>query len=411
MCESISYLVGGKMTDVESGSDFSLYASECNAVQLKCKELALDTINNCIELLGTRAFAPNSRVIFDNLMNVYATCAMSGSSDVLSLQLAQSGIQYRYHFDNQYFLKNRGSDWRDGAFRQRTWMKWRDSRDEFNNFTDQWKSTKGLGVKDSYLQGIAVTMVRETLGAKMWGRLITNKKLTGLLGGRWNAHVETSGSPGPGSYGWLQGMLHQDFHELVTDVDDFGRRLYMLMSMHGEELEGLQLPMKRTADSAVNIFTMAATLSRANKTCRLGYNFYEDEVGLAHQIFRRYKFENRIRFHEMMPWNMKSALVDKNTEHIAKQVIASGKYHFQPAIALGFNFEDNVAYLDKLDELRTLGGGFAGVEPRNKNKSETTNSVVDSLTESIVKNSETENTVPENTGPEKTSPEKRKASD
>ena len=189
MCESISYLVGGKMTDIESGSDFSLYASECAAVQLKCKELALDTINNCIELLGTRAFAPNSRIIFDNLMNVYATCAMSGSSDVLSLQLAQAGIQYRYHFDNSYFMKNRGSDWRDGAFRQRTFLKWRDSRDEYNNFTDQWKSIKGVGVKDSYFQGALVSIIREALGAKMWGRLVTSKKLTGLLGGRWNGQL------------------------------------------------------------------------------------------------------------------------------------------------------------------------------------------------------------------------------
>merc|ERR1711981_1536021 len=70
ICESLAYMVGGKLTEIEQGSDFSLYASECAAVQVKCKELALDTVHNCIELLGTRAFSPNGRVITNQLMNI-----------------------------------------------------------------------------------------------------------------------------------------------------------------------------------------------------------------------------------------------------------------------------------------------------------------------------------------------------
>lgn len=325
--------------------------SEANAVQLMSKKLALESVHHSLELLGTRALSPTGRIIFDQIFNIYASATFTGASDVLSLYNAQAGFQHRFHFDKEYFTHQMGGDPTDGIYRARVSHSRHDRITERNNFTDDWKDAF-TGLSEVWSTISRQKRAHRAGGWRAWGRHMTQRKIEGVLAGRYTkqgqrSHIYTEG--------WLESMLGKEFEVLVTDCDDFGKRVAMLMQTHGHELENFQITLKRTSDVACNIFAVAAAIARCNKSARLGFNYYEDEISLCGNIVRRFSFRNKVAMHEMMPWNQKAAMIDENTEHIGKQIIANGGYHFQPAVALKFDYQENPEYLDKLESLRELG--------------------------------------------------------
>jgi len=353
--ESLAYLVGGKLTEIEEGGDYALYASECAAVQLKAREYALQSLNICIELLGTRAFSSQSREIFDQLINIYATSALAGSPDVLRLFIAQSGYQFRAAFDNEYFGSIRQGDRFDKEWRRRRGEIANDAKHEISNFTDNWKSDLALRRQ----AGVMGAIMEEMGMTKPESRVIHANKMHGLLGGRWTRLGQRSGH---GANAWLELMLHECFKQLVTDVDDFGKRNQLILATHGKETENLQVTLARSADVVCNFFSIVACIGRCNKTVRLGLNNYEDEVTLCHNISNRYTFKNQLDMHAMMAWNLKKRLVDPSREHVAKKCIHEGRYPFATPVSLAFDFTQNPEYLDKLDNLRTLSKPDTSIE-------------------------------------------------
>jgi len=341
----MSYLVSGKLTEMESGSNFALYNSECAAVQIKSKELCLQSIHNALELLGTRALSPKGKLIFDMIFSVYASSSLIGSNDVLSLLIAQSGFQFRFHFNRAYFQGLRGTDkWDQARSRRRRLMR-RDMKHETENFTDMWKQD----ISAKY--GLSGLFAR-TLAP--WERILSISKTKGLLAGRYTVHGQNSKEI---FQGWLENNLHKEMEHLVLNVDDFSKRISMLLDLHGHELENQQLALKRSSDVAVNLFVQAAVISRCNKTYRLALNNFEDELSLLTNIFRRFNFETKLQLHDLMPWNNKNKLIDENVEHVGKQVSHEGRYPYTSPITLKFDFTENPEYLDKLDSIRELNKG------------------------------------------------------
>ncbi|XP_053161599.1 very long-chain specific acyl-CoA dehydrogenase, mitochondrial-like isoform X2 [Hemicordylus capensis] len=72
----------------------------------------------------------------------------------------------------------------------------------------------------------------------------------------------------------LQGMVHPELEEsaaLVTKaIDLFGEAIETLLLTHGSAVADKQFHLKRVADSAIDIYAMTVTLSRASRTLSLG---------------------------------------------------------------------------------------------------------------------------------------------
>ncbi|KAM6149429.1 complex I assembly factor ACAD9, mitochondrial isoform 2-T2 [Erethizon dorsatum] len=118
------------------------------------------------------------------------------------------------------------------------------------------------------------------------------------------------------------GLVHPSLGDSATKLEQnvyfFGRTVEALLLRFGKSIVEEQLVLKRVASVLINMYGMAAVLSRASRAIRIGLRDHDYEVLLANMFCVEAYFQNLFslsQLHKNAPENL-----DKQTKKIAQQI-------------------------------------------------------------------------------------------